>query len=54
MSCLFYKCSSLIDLKFNKFNTNNESDMTSMFYGCPYELNMKIKEQCKNIKAEAF
>ena len=54
MSCWLYKCSSLIELKFKKFNINNESNMRSMFYECPNELKMKIKEECKNIKDEAF
>ena len=34
MSNMFYKCSSLKELNFTKFNTNNVTYMTAMFYGC--------------------
>ena len=54
MYCMFCDCSSLKELNINNFNFNNETYMKSMFSGCPKELIMKIKNQYKNIKLEAF
>ena len=34
MSCMFYGCSSLNELKFKNFNTNNVTDMIWMFSYC--------------------
>jgi len=34
MSYMFWQCSSLKELNFNKFNTNNVTNMRSMFSGC--------------------
>ena len=54
MSWMFYGCSSLKELNFNNFNTNNVTDMRGMFNGCTDDLRKKIKSENKNIKAEAF
>ena len=34
MSWMFCGCSSLKELNFTNFNTNNVTDMSYMFYGC--------------------
>ena len=53
MYYMFYECSSLIELIL--FNiSNKEINMYRMFYGCPEQLQLKIKNQYKNIKEEAF
>ena len=31
---MFFKCSSLVKLNLNSFNTDKVSDMSWMFYGC--------------------
>ena len=54
MSEMFYGCLSLKELNLNNFNTNNITYMKGMFYGCSNDLIMKIKNQYKNIKEEAF
>ena len=54
MSGMFNGCSSLKEFNLNNFNTNNVTDMSAMFYGCSKELIMKIQNQYKNIKEEAF
>ena len=50
---MFFECSSLKELNTN-FNINNATDMKFMFSGCSNKLIMKIKNQYKNIKEEAF
>ena len=42
------------ELNLNNFNTNNVTNMEWMFDGCSNELIMKIKNEYKNIKEEAF
>ena len=54
MRSMFNECSSLKELNLNNFNTNNVTDMRSMFSGCLDELKLKIKSQFKNFKEEAF
>ena len=34
MSCMFYGCSSLKEIKLSNFNTDNVTNMSYMFYGC--------------------
>ena len=51
---MFSGCSSLKELNLNNFNTNNVTNMSSMFKGCSDDLKMKIKSENKNIKDEAF
>ena len=53
---MFYRCSSLKELKFNNFNVDKENgDMFFyMFSGCPNELILKIKTQYKNLNEKAF
>ena len=45
---------SLKELNLINFNTNNVTNMRSMFSGCLDELKLKIKSQFKNFKEEAF
>ena len=54
MSYMFFGCSSLKELNLNNFNTNNVTDVSWMFYACLEELRLKIKNQFKNFKKEAF
>ena len=54
MSWMFAECSSLKELNLNNFNTNNVTNMYSMFWGCSDDLKRKIKSENKNIKDEAF
>ena len=54
MSYMFSRCSSLKELNLNNFNTNNVTNMRSMFSGCSDDLKMKIKSENKNIKDKAF
>ena len=54
MRFMFSSCSSLKELNLNKFNTNNVTDMRWMFADCLDELKLKIKNQYKNFKKEAF
>ena len=54
MGGMFEDCSSLKELNLNNFNTINVTDFRWMFSGCSKELKMKIKNQIKNIKDEAF
>ena len=54
MSDMFNGCSSLKELNLNNINTNNVTNMHSMFFGCSNEFIMMIKKQYKNIKKEAF
>ena len=42
MNSMFYECSSLKELNLKNFNTNNVTNMNSMFFGCSDELKMKI------------
>ena len=51
---MFFWCSSLKELNLNNCNTNNVTNMYSMFCGCSDDLKMKIKSENKNIKDEAF
>ena len=51
---MFSRCLSLKELNLNKFNTNNVTDMRWMFADCLDELKLKIKNQYKNFKKEAF
>ena len=34
MSCMFCRCSSLTNINLSNFNTNNVTNMRSMFFGC--------------------
>ena len=54
MRGMFYGCSSLKEINLSNFNTNNVTYMNHMFSGCSYDLKMKIREQIKDIKEEAF
>ena len=54
MSGMFYVCASLKELNLSNFNTNNVRKMTYMFYRCPDELLLKIRNQYKNFLEEAF
>ena len=54
MRGMFLECSSLKEINLSNFNTNNVTNMSRMFYGCSDEIKMKVKEQIKNIKEEAF
>ena len=54
MSCMFDECSSLKELNLSNFNTNNVTDMCLMFFGCTNELKLRIKNQYKNFRDEAF
>ena len=54
MSGMFFGCSSLKELNLSNFNTNNVTYMYGMFSGCSDEIKIKIREQIKNIKEEAF
>ena len=38
MSCMFRLCSSLKELNLSNFNTNNVTNMSHMYNGCPNEL----------------
>ena len=51
---MFYECSSLREINISNFNTNNVTYMSWMFYKCSDETKIKIKEQIKNIKEDAF
>ena len=51
MSYMFSRCSSLKELNLDNFNTNNVTNMRSMFSRC---LKLKIKSQFKNFKKNAF
>ena len=54
MSGMFFGCSSLKEINLSNFNTNNVTNMSGMFDGCSDEIKIKIREQIKNIKEEAF
>ena len=54
MIFMFNECKSLKKLNLNNFNTNKVRDISYMFSGCSNSLKMKIKNQYKNIKKEAF
>ena len=54
MEGMFYGCSVLNELNLYNFNTNNAIFMRRMFFGCSNDLIMKIKNQYKNIREEAF
>ena len=44
MSWMFSGCSSLLCLPdISKWNTNNVTEMSSMFYGCKENLNIPLK-----------
>ena len=51
---MFSGCSSLKELNLANFNTNNVTNLISMFSGCSDDLKRKIKSENKNIKDEAF
>jgi len=50
MSRMFYKCSSLKELKFSNFYINNNIDMFDIFLGCPDKLKEKFEHKNKNVK----
>ena len=54
MNEMFSGCSSLQEINLFNFNINNVTDMRGMFSGCSDQIKLKIKEQIKNIKEEAF
>ena len=54
MSWMFSGCSSLKELNLANFNTNNVTNLISMFSGCSDDLKRKIKSENKNIKDKAF
>ena len=54
MSNMFYECSALKEINLSNFNVNNVIYIRGMFFGCSDEIKMKIKEQIKNIKEEAY
>ena len=56
MESMFSGCSSLKELNFPNFNTNNaiKINMDHMFYRCSYHLQQKIKDQHKNIENKNF
>ena len=54
MSLMFQICHSLKELNLSHFNTDNVTNMKSMFYGCSRDLQKKIISENKNIKKEAF
>ena len=54
MSYMFDGCSSLKELNLTNFNTKNVTNMLNMFFECSDELKLKIKNQYKNFKEEAF
>ena len=49
---MFYGCSSLDELNLSNFNTDNVTNMSSMFSGCSNQFRNKI--QYKNIEEDAF
>ena len=51
---MFYECSSLKKLDFPYLALSTQSDMSSMFYGCPHDFKMKIKEKFKNLEDNVF
>ena len=50
MSWMFHECSSLKELNLNNFNTNNVTNMRSMFSGCSDELKLKLKSKFNEFK----
>ena len=54
MGFMFFKCLSLKEINLANFNTDNVTNMERLFFGCPVETTIKIREQIKNIKEEAF
>ena len=48
MSCMFYICSSLINIDLSNFNTNNVTNMRDMFEGCSSLT--KLQKTIDNIK----
>ena len=54
MNKMFHGCSSLKEINLSNFNNDDEPYMRGMFFGCSNEIKIKIKEQIKNIKEEAF
>ena len=51
---MFFGSSSFQILYLPNFNTNNVSNMRSMFYGYSANIKNNIRAQYKNIKEEAF
>ena len=51
---MFYGCSSLKELNLSNFNTNNVTNMNSMFSRCSDELKLKIRSKYKNFHEIAF
>ena len=51
---MFNGCSSLKELDISNFNFDNVNNILCMFFVCSEQLIMKIKDQFKNIKKEAF
>ena len=54
MSLMFDGCSKLKELNISNFIINDETKVNNMFFGCSDNLKIKIKEQFKNLKEEAF
>jgi len=54
MSYLFYMSSALKEIHISNFIANNEVNMYYMLKGCLDELKLKMKQQLKNLKDEAF
>jgi len=54
MSYLFYMSSALKEIHISNFIANNEVNMYYMLKGCSDELKLKMKQQLKNLKDEAF
>ena len=51
---MFYRCSSLKEIKLSNFNTNNVTNMNGMFSKCPIELKSKILEEYETFYDVAF
>ena len=51
---MFFGCTSLKDINIKNLNVDNVICMDKMFYGCPAELKLKVKEQNNLINNDAF
>ena len=54
MSCMFYKCPSLIEFKIPKLDTDNAIIMKGMLCEASDELIMKFDELNINVRKSAF